>query len=117
MKTFKPTRPKKKILVLEEQPYRYQATLSDIAGCDIKAHNDDHLTAMDEVRGWLIVNADADSVGGARIRGKYNDFQEWNYEKQLSEGFSEDDIKKYDNAELLLAMKKWKKLGEAASYN
>lgn len=36
----------KVILVLEEEPYRYQAAISDLAGSDIEAHNGDYEVAV-----------------------------------------------------------------------
>lgn len=43
----------KVILVLEEKPYRYQAALSDLAGCDIQAHGNEPEKAVRIVRNWL----------------------------------------------------------------
>lgn len=40
----------KVILILEEEPYRYQAAISDLAGSDIEAHNGDYVTAVRKVR-------------------------------------------------------------------
>ena len=73
--------------------------------------------AIEKVREWLVVEAGANSVGASKIKGGYIDFQEWNYEKQIADGFSEEDIQKYPTAELLRAMKKWMKLGKPASAN
>ena len=43
-------RQEKIILVLEEKPYRYQAALSDLAGCDIQAHGNEPERAVRVVR-------------------------------------------------------------------
>ncbi len=43
----------KVILVLEEQPYRYQAAISDLAESDIAAHGGQYQTAVRKVRNWL----------------------------------------------------------------
>ena len=43
----------KVILVLEEQRYRYQATISDLAGSDIEAHHGEYQIAVRKVRNWL----------------------------------------------------------------
>ena len=40
----------KVILVLEEQRYRYQAAISDLAGSDIEAHHGDYQLAVRKVR-------------------------------------------------------------------
>ena len=102
----------KKILILEEQPYRYQAALSDLAGCDIQAHKGDFQVAIRKVRNWLVNEAGANADGAARISDAYADFQEWYYEKQLSKGFSDADIQDYPTFELMNAMIEWVALGK-----
>lgn len=44
---------RKSCLVLDREPYRYQAFLSDIAGQDIAAHGGDPVRAIGAVRDWL----------------------------------------------------------------
>lgn len=102
----------KSILILEEQRYRYQAAISDLAGCDIEAHGGDFQKAIRKVRNWLRSEALEDAAGASLIFGKYSDFQEWYYERQLAAGFSEEDIQDYPTSELLDAMVEWKNLGE-----
>ena len=94
-------------LILEERPYRYQAALSDISGCDIQYHNADFQKAVRKVRNWLVSEAGITAEGASRILGHYTDFQGWYYEKQLAAGFSEEDIEDYDTSELLSAMVDW----------
>lgn len=100
-------RDEKRILVLEEHRYRYQAALSDLAGCDIAAHDGDFQLAVRKVRNWLSSEAGLAAVGPARILGAYAGFQEWYYERQLARGFSDADIQDYPTRELLDAMKQW----------
>ncbi len=57
----------KVILVLEEKPYRYQAALSDLAGCDIQAHGNEPEKAVRIVRNWLAHEARLAAPGPARI--------------------------------------------------
>lgn len=102
----------KSILVLEAQQYDYQKALSDIAGWDIEAHQNDYLEAMRSVRGWLIAQAGAPHVGLSAIEGKYIDFQEWYYERELARGASKKDIKRYPTVTLIAAMHEWRDLGE-----
>lgn len=97
----------KRFLILEEKPYRYQAALSDIAGCDIEYHGADFQKAVRKVRNWLVSEAAVAAEGAARILAHYVDFQGWYFEKQLAAGFSEDDIKDYPTNELLAAMQEW----------
>jgi hypothetical protein len=105
-------RNEKKILILEERPYRYQAAISDLSGCDIEVHGGNFEKAVRKVRNWLVNEAGAPSEGASKILGRYFDFQEWHYERQLSLGFSEDDIRDYPTRELLSAMTEWIEAGK-----
>ena len=97
----------KVILVLEEQRYRYQAAISDLAGSDIEAHHGDYQLAIRKVRNWLAGIPGFEVIGAARVLADYEDFQEWYYQRQRKLGFSEDDIRDYSTAELLRAMIDW----------
>ncbi len=99
----------KVILVLEGKPYRYQAAISDLAGNDIEPHGGSYATAVRKVRNWLAGFGGFEHVGAARITAEYEDFQEWNFERQFEAGFSEDDIQDYSTSELLEAMFEWNK--------
>jgi hypothetical protein len=101
-------RNQKKILILEEKPYRYQAAISDLSGCDIQTHAGNYQQAVRKVRNWLVSEAGARrGEGASRILGKYVDFQEWNYERQLAAGFSDEDIQDYPTNEPFDAMIEW----------
>lgn len=104
---FARARADKKILVLEEKQYRYQAALSDFAGCDIKFHSGDFEKANRHVRNWLVGEGAEVEDGATRILDAYYDFQGWHYEQQLGLGFSEADIQNYPTTELLKSMKRW----------
>lgn len=97
----------KRILILEEKPYRHQVSLSDLAGCDIQIHGADYQNCIRKVRNWLVSEARIRAVGAARIIGHYADFQGWYYDRQLQQGFSEADIKDYPTVELMDAMVEW----------
>jgi hypothetical protein len=97
----------KKILIMEEKSHRYQAALSDFAGCDIHMHGNEFEIAVRKVRNWLVAEAGAQKVGASGILGNYEDFQGWYYQKQKAAGFSEADIKDYSTKELLEGMVDW----------
>lgn len=101
----------KKILVLEEQRYRYQITISDLAGSDIQAHNADFEIAIRKVRNWLTPDENPDRDAANKVQGAYEDFQGWHYQEQITAGFSDEDIQDYPTAELLDAMRRWFDLG------
>ena len=98
----------KVILVLEEQRYRYQAAISDLAGSDIESHHGDYQLAVRKVRNWLAGMPDFEAIGGARVLADYEDFQEWYFQRQRNLGFSDDDIRDYSTPELLRAMIDWR---------
>ena len=97
----------KRILILEEKPYRYQAAISDLSGCDIQAHGADFAIAIRKVRNWLVGEANLAADAAARIAGAYYDFQAWYLKEQEAAGFSDADIADYSTPELLSAMKTW----------
>lgn len=101
----------KTILILENERYDYQKSLSDIAGWDIEAHDGDFIKAVRHVRNWLVHHAGAEAVGAARIQGHYAAFQEWYWERELAAGASEDDIKEYPTVQMIQAMQEWVDLG------
>lgn len=101
----------KRTLVLEEEPYRYQAALSDIAGWDIMEHRGDYQRAVRHVRNWLVDSASLKAPGAKQILDAYTDFQGWNFERLLADGWSEDDIKECSTAELLGGMRLWLEQG------
>lgn len=97
----------KRALVLEEQRYRYQASLSDLAGIDIAPHGGKWQVAIRKVRNWLVGLGELEAKPPARVIAEYEDFQEWYYEKQLADGFSDEDIQDYSTPELMQAMLDW----------
>lgn len=97
----------KSILVLEEQRYRYQASISDLAGSDVQVHAGEYQIAVRKVRDWLVNKAGVENVGVARILGEYEDFQEWFWERLAENGFSDDDILEQPTSEKVKMMRDW----------
>lgn len=70
------THRQKTALILDRDPFRYQKFCSDIAGQDIRAHNNATEDAVQVLRNWL--NAARPTVripGGARIASRYLTFR------------------------------------------
>ena len=99
---------RKVILVLEEQRFRYQAAISDLAGSDVEAHHGDHAVAVRKVRNWLAGMGGFERISGARVLADYEDLKHWYLDRQRAEGFSDDDITDYSTPELLAAMFEWR---------
>jgi hypothetical protein len=53
---------KRKILILDAEPHRYDKTLSDISGMDPEAHGNDVGRVIKHVRDWLNANRPAGSA-------------------------------------------------------
>lgn len=67
---------KKVALILDTERYRYQQFISDIAGQDIHAHNDDVPTVIGELRKWLATASQRKNLpGGKDISERYDRFR------------------------------------------
>ena len=67
---------RKVCLILDREPYRYQAFLSDIAGQDIRCHEGDPASAIKMFRAWLSALPRAKMLpGGTEIIRRYDLFQ------------------------------------------
>jgi hypothetical protein len=97
----------KKCLILEAEPYRYQAGLSDLAGSDIAAHGNDPLKATAAVRDWLNTEARLHALGSDAIFGRFTDFMAHNYDALAARGYSASAIEALPVAELIDDMARW----------
>ena len=97
----------KRILVLEEQKYRYQIALSDLAGSDIEAHEGDYAKAVRKVCNWITTFGASEQMGATKVLSEYEDFRGWHYEELDDAGYSPEDIADYPTGGLIKAMTKW----------
>lgn len=68
---------RKKCLILDTEPYRYQQFVSDIAGQDIQAHNNNSREVIMHVRNWLCTASRRETIpGGGIIWERYQEFME-----------------------------------------
>jgi len=65
---------KKKCLILDSEPYRYQKFISDIAGQDIRSHNGCALTALKVTRDWLANVVNRKLPGSLETERLYSEF-------------------------------------------
>ncbi|HME10934.1 MAG TPA: hypothetical protein VKG25_28010 [Bryobacteraceae bacterium] len=66
---------KKACLILDSEPYRYRASISDISGQDIHAHHGQPKRAIAEVRNWLANASKTKGLpGGEEIAEHYARF-------------------------------------------
>ena len=66
----------KRCLILDRAPYRYHRFISDIAGQDIRSHENSPRKAIRRVRDWLQSSPGKAAIpGGTMIWNKYRQFQ------------------------------------------
>lgn len=66
----------KSYIILDIEDYRYQKFISDIAGQDIRGHNNDPRVVVDHVRNWLNSASGRRTIpGGARIWQRYQAYK------------------------------------------
>jgi hypothetical protein len=66
---------RKRSLILDRHPHRYQKFISDISGQDIKAHAREERQAIRVVRDWLSTSSGRAIPGGAYLYQRYLDFR------------------------------------------
>jgi hypothetical protein len=97
----------KRFLILEEQRYRFQQAVSDLAGSDIKAHKGEPEEVVRIVRNWLVQEANASPFSPTQIWYAFNDFMGANYDYLVLKGYSEKDINSQPEHELSIQMGRW----------
>jgi hypothetical protein len=72
-----PSQAKKQCRILDRDPHRFQKYLSDIAGQDIRAHNDSVVDAIGCIRDWLRASSKQAGIPGANeLVRRFNAFQQ-----------------------------------------
>lgn len=66
---------KKRCLILDVEPYRYQKFISDIAGQDIRSHGGQFENAIGEVRNWLATVSRRTLPGQNELVNVYGQFR------------------------------------------
>ncbi len=98
---------RKKCLVLETEPYRYKAALSDLSGSDIAYHEDNPARVVKVVRDWLRSTCGVAAPGPSAIWDAFNFFMDDLYVDLKGSGFSDDDVKSVPVPELIDYMVSW----------
>ncbi len=89
-------------LILDREEFRYQKFISNIAGQDIKSHNNDPLTVIPIIRNWLRNSSGRVTIpGGAVIRSRYQLFTTDLPDLCLELGLEQDDLIFNDYAQLV----------------
>jgi len=97
----------KRCLILETEPHRYKAALSDLSGSDISHHNNDPARVVVAVRNWLRNTCQIPAPGPTLIWDSFNYFMADLYVDLMERGFSDADIKALPIPELIEYMMSW----------
>lgn len=97
----------KRCLVLEAEPYRYKAALSDLSGSDIENHGNEPYRVVGIVRNWLKNMYPMQAAGPTKIWNAFTDFMAQNYDDLKARGFSQRDIEALPVPELIECMEDW----------
>jgi len=97
----------KRFLVLEAEPHRYKAALSDLSGSDIESHGNEPYRVIGIVRNWLKNASPMQAAGPAKVEGAFSDFTRQNYKDLTDQGFSPPDIEALPVPELIECMERW----------
>jgi hypothetical protein len=105
---FNTNLPSKKLcLVLEREQYDYQKGISDLAGVDIKSHNDIPEILVRQVRNWFAENTSRRISSPSVIWMIFNEFMTDFDEKRKGEGFSDSDLLLMPVPEYVNFIKSW----------
>jgi hypothetical protein len=102
---------RKELLILEEQPYRYQAAISDLAGIDVEHHDGRPDQAIRRVRNWLAGREGQERIGTSKLLAEYEDFQHWFLNTQSEAGFEGEDFRDFSVPELVQGLGAWLRAG------
>jgi hypothetical protein len=97
----------KRCLILEKERYRYQIAISDLSSSDIEAHHNDPVRVVQVVRNWLANEVGRDLPGPSGLYDLFSIFMGENYDRLIAKGFTKEDIRELQIAELIRYMRKW----------
>lgn len=99
---------KKRVLVLDAEPYDYRRALSDLAGSDIKHHRNDPPQLVRAVRNWFVETANLQRApSGTAIWYRFTDFAYAFYEDRRKAGFADTDLDFMPVPEYISEIRTW----------
>lgn len=104
----------KKLLILEEQRYRYQKALSDLSGSDIKSHGNDPIKIIKAVRSWFVPTEIKRAPSHNAIWNELNDFYAYLHEELVVKD-GHDSIDEIEINEVVELMGNWFDFSVASS--
>lgn len=95
----------KRCLILEQERFRYQRVLSDIAGNDIKAHGNEPLSIVRAIRSWFAENSFFGLPSHNRIWEAYGEFLVRLSDKARELGYEDGDYSEMPITEYIYLIK------------
>ena len=100
----------KRCLVLEKDAHEFQKAISDLAGIDIKRHNDKPADIVRATRDWFVETVGLRRVTSAtRIWDRFTEFASEFYEARIADGFSDDDLNLMPVPEYIDFIRAWQR--------
>lgn len=99
----------KQLLVLEKERYRYQKSLSDLSGSDIKNHDDTPSKLVKVVRDWFVTTEDIRAHSGNKIWAQFNEFNAYLYDQAVEED-GHDSVDELEVIEVIRHIDDWLEL-------
>ncbi len=98
----------KQFLILEKDRYEFQKAISDLAGVDIKKHDNEPEDVVRVVRNWFIENGSLSTTASPNtIWNAFCDFALDFYDSRKSEGFTDKDLNMMPVPEYINAIAEW----------
>lgn len=98
----------KRFLILEKGAYDYRKALSNLAGVDIKSHDDEPIKIVRAIRNWFVETVGLKKVDSPTVIWyKFNDFTSDFYSRRHQEGFSDEDLNMMPVPEYIDFIKGW----------
>lgn len=97
----------KSFLILEKEQYRYQQFMSDIAGNDIRHHNNDPQKVIKHVRDWLKLNTNGNLAFANDIWSVYCEFLADFHRVGEKENFDPNNISEITFSDLIEIIRVW----------
>lgn len=98
----------KRCLILETEPHRFKAAISDLSNSDIGVHGGSAEGAMREVRNWLVQQERIKAPGPAKLLTEFLVFLGENDDYLEAEGYSRADINALPMHEYMECIRRWR---------
>lgn len=95
-------------LMLERDQHDFRIALSDLAGVDIKSHQDEPVQIVRAVRDWFVETVGLRSVASAtQVWYRFTEFASDFYDARMADGYSDDDLNMMPVPEYLDFIRSW----------